>query len=412
MTPDGASGPPRDEEDAARGQGAPEHPAAFSLVLGGPLHRFLRKVHLAGDGLELHRRRIVVISLFAWLPLLVLSALDGNLLDGAVAVPFLRHIDVHVRFLVVTPLLIAAELLVHRIAPIVVGEFLRRRLVPDGARARFDAALASATRLRSSTLAEALLVAFVYGVGVLVIWRRHLPPETTAWYTTTVGAGSRLSLAGVWYGFVSVPIFQFLLLRWYFRLFVWMRLLWQMSRIRLALVPTHPDRVGGLGFLAHMAHAFVPLALAHGTLLAGMIAQRIVHEGAELPSFKGEIVAVAIFVQAVVLAPLTMFAVQLARARWAGLHEYGRLAERYVRDFDTKWLRRGPSAEPLVGSPDIQSLADLGTAFDVVRNMRVAPITRQAVLLLALGTLAPVAPLLLTIMPLDELLRLVTGALL
>ena len=54
----------------------------FSLVLGGPLYQLLRRVHLADDALMLQRRRIVLISLFAWLPLLVLAALGGRLLGG------------------------------------------------------------------------------------------------------------------------------------------------------------------------------------------------------------------------------------------------------------------------------------------------------------------------------------------
>ena len=71
----------------------------------------------------------------------------------------------------------------------------------------------------------------------------------------------------MWYGYVSLPLFQFLLMRWYFRLFIWTRFLWQVSRLDLSLVPTHPDRVGGLGFLANTVYAFPPLAVAHGALL-------------------------------------------------------------------------------------------------------------------------------------------------
>ena len=70
-----------------------------------------------------------------------------------------------------------------------------------------------------------------------------------------------------------------------------------------------------------------------------------------------------------VFGPLLVFAPQLAQAKRTGLREYGTLAERYVREFDAKWLRGGaPAGEPLVGSADIQSLADLGNSFEVVRT--------------------------------------------
>jgi hypothetical protein len=258
----------------------------FSLVLGGPLFQLLRRSHLTGDALELMRQRVVVISLFAWLPLLALSALEGQLLGGRVSVPFLLDLEVHVKFLLVMPLLIAAELVVHQRTRLVVPQFLERNLIPERAMTRFNAAIASAFRLRNSVLAEVLLIAFVYGVGILIVWRHYTTLDTATWYATPSAEGSKLWLAGMWYGYVSLPLFQFLLVRWYYRIFIWMRFLCQVSRIQLSLIPTHPDRVGGLGFLANTVFPFLPLAVAHGVLLAGLIANRIFYVGAELPEFK------------------------------------------------------------------------------------------------------------------------------
>jgi hypothetical protein len=292
----------------------------------------------------------------------------------------------------------------------VVKQFQARNLIPGSAKPRFDAAIAGVYRLRDSVWAEVLLIAFVYGVGLFVVRRAHVGLEVSSWSTVPAVAGSRLSLAGIWYAYLSMPIFQFLLLRWYFRVFIWTRFLWQVSRIDLSLVPMHPDRLGGLGFLANTAYAFVPIAVAHGAVLAGMISNRIFQLGNALPAFKMEIAIVVVFVQCLVFGPLLLFSVQLARAKRTGLREYGMLAERYVRDFDAKWLRGGaPAEEPLVGSADIQSLADLGNSFEVVRGMRFAPITRDAILQLAVATLLPVAPLLLTVMPLEELIRRLLG---
>lgn len=388
------------------------HPADFSLVLGGPLYQLFRRSHLSGDALELVRQRIVIISLFAWLPLLLLSALEGQALGGKAAVPFLMDIEVHVRFLVVVPLFIIAELVVHQRMRFVVRQFLDRNLIPESALPRFDAVIASAFRLRNSVLAEVLLVAFVYGVGVLLVWRQYTALATATWYAVPTTAGLQLSLSGMWFGYVSLPIFQFLMLRWYFRLFIWMRFLCQVSRIDLSLVPTHPDRVGGLGFLANTVYAFTPLAVAHGAVLAGMIANRIFYLGAALPDFKVEIAVIVVFLLCMVLGPLLVFAPQLAQAKRTGNREYGTLAERYVREFDAKWLRGGaPADEPFVGSGDIQSLADLGNSFEVVRTMQIAPITRDAILRLAAATLVPIVPLLLTLMPLEELLKKLFGVL-
>jgi len=384
----------------------------FSLVLGGPLYQLLRRVRLADDALMLQRRRIVLISLLAWLPLLVLAALGGRLLGGEVAVPFLFDVDVHVKFLVAMPLLIAAELVVHQRMLALASTFRERNLVPEAATQRLDAAIASAYRLRNSVTAEVLLVAIVYVVGVTIVWRQYMALPAATWYGTPAAGGSSLTLAGMWYGYVSLPIFQFLLCRWYFRIFIWARLLWQVSRIDLQLVPTHPDRIGGLGFLAATSHAFVPLLMAHGALLAGNLANQIFHAGASLTQFRLEILLLMIFMVFLVVGPLLVFAPQLAAARRTGLREYGTLAQRYVRDFDAKWVRGDSGAdEPMLGSGDIQSLADLGNSFAVVQDMRVVAVTKRAMLQLALATVAPIVPLVLTLMPLEELLKKLLGIL-
>jgi hypothetical protein len=385
-------------------------PEDFSLVLGGPLFQLLRRSHLSGNTLDLLYRRVLIIPLLAWLPLLVLSALEGQALGGHVAVPFLLDVEAHVRFLVALPLLIVAELVVHQRMRFVVRQFLERHLIPESALPRFEAAIASALRLRNSVLAEVLLIVFVYVVGVLLIWRQYMALQTATWYAAPTGAGLQLSRTGVWYGYVSLPLYQFLLMRWYFRILIWARFLWQVSRLDLRLVPTHPDRVGGLGFLADTVYAFVPLAVAHGAMLVGPLANRIFYLGAALPAFKIEIATLVVFLVCVVLGPLLVFAPQLAQTKRTGNREYGALAQRYVREFDTKWLRGGaPTEESLVGSGDIQSLADLSNSFEVVRTMRIAPVTTEALLRLVVATLVPLVPLALTMMSLEDLLKQLIG---
>jgi hypothetical protein len=414
LRPDGSGAMDDDRLGAPRGnarEGLQFAPEDFSLVLGGPLYQLLRRAHLTDDALMLQRRRIVVISLFAWLPLLILSALGGQLLGGGLAVPFLMDVDVHVRFLVATPLLVVAELVVHQRMRALVRTFRARALVTGDAVTRLDTAIGSAYRLRNSVSAELLLVGFVYVVGIAIIWRHYTALDAATWYATPSPDGSRLTLAGLWYGYISLPLFQFLLCRWYFRIFIWSRLLWQVSRIPLNLMPTHPDRVGGLGFLAGTTHAFIPLLTAHGALLAGQIANLIFHAGASLTQYQLEILLLVIFMVLLVVGPLLVFAPQLSRARRAALAEYGTLAQRYVRDFDAKWVRGGDAGEPILGTGDIQSLADLGNSYSIIQDMRVVPVTKQAMFQLAVATVLPVVPLLLTLMPLEDLLKKLFGIL-
>src|SRR5262249_55023865 len=151
----------------------------------------------------------------------------------------------------------------------------------------------------------------------------------------------------------------FVLLRWYYRIFIWCRFLFQVSRLNLNLVLLHPDRCCGLGFLGTVAPAFAPLLMAHSGLVAGFVANQIVHEGAALPDYGFELLGIAVFLFLVALGPLCLFVPKLNRARLAGLRIYGQLASEYAVAFTDKWTNKTPTGEPLLGSPDIQSLADL-----------------------------------------------------
>jgi hypothetical protein len=392
--------------DITREPGESADPADFSIVLGGPLYQLLRRAHVSGNALELVRRRMVVIAGFAWLPLLVLALLGGRAFGNAVAVPFLKDIEVHARFLVALPLLIVAELVVHRRMRTIASEFVVRRLVTPETAERFRDAVIAAIRLRNSVAAEVAMVLIVYALGIPVLWRQVAALDVPTWYVDPAPGRVGLTAAGIWFVFVSVPLLQFLLLRWYFRLIVWLRFLWQVARIPLDVSAMHADRMAGFGFLAGTAFAFVPLAMAHGALLAGVIANRIFYAGAALTDAKIEVALVVGFLMLLVFGPLTVFAHQASVAKRTALRVYGRLAQRYVSDFERTWLPNGVPAEasPL-GSGDIQSLADLSNSLETVRSTRLVPITRQAVMTLVVATLIPIAPLLLTVIPAEELAR-------
>jgi len=383
----------------------------FSLMLGGPLYQFFIRSRLTAYPLNLVKRRVIVISLLTWLPLLLLALLTDKA-GGPSQVAFFHDVEVHVRFLLALPLLLVAELVVHqRIKPIV-RQFIERGIIPTQTRQRFEAIIVSAMRLRNSMPIEVLLIILVLTVGHY-LWSSQIILDATTWYATLVDGQRRFTQAGYWYAYISIPIFQFLLLRWYFRIIIWVRFLWQVSRLDLHLLPTHPDRAGGLGFLGGSAAAFMPLLLAQGTLLAGNIANRIFYTGTTLLDFKQEIIAVAVFFLLLVLGPLCVFAPRLAQLKREGLLEYGALASRYVEGFDQKWLRGGaPLDEPLVGTGDIQSLNDLAGSFEVVNSMRSFPFGKTVLLQTTIAGLVPLLPLTLTMISLEEIVQRLLGILL
>jgi hypothetical protein len=378
-------------------------PFDFSLVQGGPLFLLFRRTHLSGDALELVRRRVVIISLLAWLPLMFLSMLEGHALGGAIKIPFLYDVEAHVRFLVALPVLIVAELVVHRRISPLVRRFVEGHIVLTEDLPRFNAAVNSALRVRNSVAMEGALLVLVYTLGLWI--RSHAALGAATWYAIPEGTHLHTTLAGYWYAFVSVPIFQFILLRWYMRIALWFWFLWRVSRLSLHLTAAHPDRAGGIGFLGKSSYAFGPILFAQGALLAGLIASRILYDGRSLTSFKLEAAGFVAFFVLFVLGPLGMFTPQLARTKWKGLAEYGLLANRYVFGFEEKWIRDGgPETSELLGTGDIQSLADLGNSYSAVREMRIVPFGLEDIVRLVVATAAPLLPLTLTVFSVEELL--------
>jgi hypothetical protein len=361
------------------------------------------RAHLTGPPLKFLVRQVLFFIFFCWVPLAVLSWLEARS-HGGIKLSFARDIFTHVRFLVALPAMILGEGIVHlRIAP-VVKRFIECRVVTPEDLPKFYAAIDSAIRIRNSVVGEIVLLALVFTGGIW-IWWHGIATDVVSWYAWPQGGQMHLTRAGYWFAFACIPIFQFVWLRWYVRILIWLWFLFRVSRLRLQLLAAHPDRAGGLGFLGKSSYAFAPLLFAQGALVAGQIAGRIFSEGRSLLSFELLIVGFVTFFVFTILAPLCVFTPQLARAKRKGLKEYGTLASWYVMDFGQKWLQAKPADEQLLGTPDLQSLADLGNSFTVVREMRAIPFAIEDVVRLFLVTVAPMTPLLLTIMPLEQLLN-------
>lgn len=375
----------------------------FSLALGGPLYQLYLRTRLASPPIELLPRRILFISAVCWLPLLVLSGIDGHLSAG-VTDAFLRDPEVHIRFLLALPLLIAAEVFMHGRIRRIVPEFLARGLIAPQDQPRFEKTVASAIRLRNSVIVEVILLALVVTLGYWV-WSQSFTLTVSTWYRIVDGGVAHLTPAGHYYAFVSLTVFRFILIRWYFRLFIWYRFLWKVSAMPLHFNFFHPDRAGGLGFLAIGMEAFAPVFIAQTMVVAGNIFANILYAKMSLPNFRMQIGGILVLAVLALIFPLGFFAVRLAHAGRTAKLEIGNLASHYVDDFHRKWIEGTGRGEPLLGSSDIQSLADMANSFSVVAGMRLLPLSKEILIRLIVLVGLPFLPLILTMVPLNELIR-------
>lgn len=390
-------------QPAFRSLEVPRTAPEFSLVLGGPLYNFYLRTRLARAPIDLVRRRILALWLVCWIPPLLLSLFSGTAL-GRVKVPFLLDIGANVRFLCAMPLLIAAELVAQRRIPGIVRQFFDRRIIASTERARFEEVVTSIMRFRNSAFIEVLLVLFAF--AGFWMWQEYPTLGGSTWYAAATNGKMHFTAAGYWYVLFSLPLLRFILFRWYFRLALWYWFLWRIQRFPLHLNFLHPDLAGGLGFLSGSTIALAPVLVAQTMIAAGIIADEIRYAGMALPSFKMEIAAIVIFLLLLVFAPLCFFMAQLVQAGRKAKRKYGTLASRYVDDFWNKWIARhgAGSEKQVLGTSDIQTLADLANAYTVVNKMRVVPFGKETVIRAAVLICLPLLPLTLTMIPLDQVL--------
>jgi hypothetical protein len=377
----------------------------LDFVRGGPFYRLQERLGLIRDGLSIPRRIAWSIAV-TWAPLLILSFLQGRALAPTPRESFLLDFAAYARFLLSVPLLIAAEAVVGpRLAS--AGKHVGRAglVRPQDAKA-FERAVAGVVRWRESAWVEGILLAIALVGSWTLNFEKWYAIGAPTWRVVPAVGGERLSLAGLWFHGAALPLFQFLWLRWLWRLVVWTRFLYSVSRLELDLVPTHADRAGGLGFLGGAHSSLGILACALGCPFAGDVAFRLLYEGAKLETFELPLAFYLVACVLIFLSPPLVFASKIARARREGLRAYSLLVDDYNRAFHEKWMQgRAPESESLLGSADIQSLADLGNSYDRIKQMRSLPFGRKVIVEIVGLALLPALPLVLLVVPVGDILK-------
>ena len=284
-------------------------------------------------------------------------------------------------------------------------QFVKSKVILPPDYAGFDQAVTRGLQKRDSITVEIVIavLAFVVSVVGFLITAVHV----STWYAVWSSAGVSLTWAGWWLVCVSLPVYHFLGLRWGWRLLIWFQFLAAMNHLNLQLYPTHPDHAGGLGFVGEAQRFFGIVLFAFSCTLSGVIANEILYNGMRLTSFAPLVAFYLFLLLAALVLPLIIFAVRLLRLKRIGLQQYGTLGTAYTALFHRKWiLGESTDDDALLGTRDIQSLADLGNGYNLVESMKVLPIDPRTLIHLTIAGILPMVPLLLAVMPLQQLLRL------
>lgn len=374
-----------------------------NFLWGGPVHRILLKMKLENEPKSVFLRKILFFSLLTWLPLLIFNLISSTVLNPGLKLSLLTDYVVWARFFIALPVLLIAE----RIIKLYVGNslvhFLESGIISDNNLAAYESLLLKLNKIRDSKVAETIILIIAY-VVVLSFWRITDKANLTS--TWIFSGNGDISTAGYWYYFVSAPVFQFFLYRMIFKFLLWAVFLFKVSRMELNLIPTDPDLSGGLRFLGVAQNFFCLIGMAQTCVVSAQIAEWITINNTQLTDYKIMIVANILVLSLLFLSPLLFFTKKLAAVKLKGILQYGVVAHKYVHAFDDRWVKGiNPDNEKLLGTGDIQSLADLFNSFQIVEKMRTIPFDMRQFVAIIIIIAVPFFPLITFVIPPKEILQ-------
>jgi hypothetical protein len=385
-------------------------PQAEDLFMEGPPMLVEAKLGFLRPGRLYTARRCAIFILLTWAPLALLTALEGTLMPRADGIAFLADVGALARSWIAGPLLLAADFVAGRELSQIAARFGWLAALSPSARDGFARVVASTLRLRDGLLLEVAVVASVL-LLVLGLINSATFDMLPVWHHSGV-APHKLSMAGWWYALVSLPLLLVLVVGWLWRLVLWTRFLLLVSRLDLAIVPEHPDRAGGMGFIGYSVRGFALVAAAFAAIVAGAMANKVLHDQVPLPALRYTVLVTVVACVVLFCAPLFAFAKRLAAERRRGLRQFGQLSTSFGLRFAEEWFRPGRRIEAdALERQDFSAATDLYQVVDRVQAMRFVPVDRVNVMMLAGAALVPFVPVAFLAIPFDTLMTKLLGIL-
>ena len=375
----------------------------FDLLRNDLLLKWQRRLRIAPQqGLGVVRRA-VFFALLTWLPLMVWAVLNDRLLHVEAGEPLFKHFGIHVRCLVAIPLFILAEAMAAGILQKLVGEFRASKIVTDGQRAEFASLLAGMARLRDASLPWILVI------GCTLAWIFATPVQSDSHDLAWSAAGGELGFGGWWFLYVVRPIFLVLLLGWLWRIALVILLFQRIAKLDLSLVPSHPDRCGGLGFLKKLPAMFFLVTLAVSSIIASRWMHDELYHGQTLASFKAPAAVFVVVWLGMMLSPLLLFAPRIAAMKREALLSYARLIGAHGRLVHQRWILgqavdSQSAAGDILDAPELGPVVDISAVYDAVQKVSPAPIGKSSLLAVLIPIAIPMLAVIVYQIPLRDLL--------
>ncbi len=356
--------------------------------------------------------RILVLTGIAWLPLVILTFIDGTLFNKDVTIPFIKDVAPYIRCLVVIPLLVIADNIIEPMMARVMSYLKTSGLVPDTETEKLNDAVNKMAYLMNNKwillmlLTLAILFSFYMRSDYDEMWTER---GVTSWMLQLDNGVVDETLAGSWFLLVTSPLVSFLVYRWMWRFIIWSIFLKRVSKVKLELRASHTDLAGGLGVIG-VGHAiFIIVFFILATLLSSDLAANMLYEEEVLVSVKQIVMVFIVLSIIVIMVPLMFFVRQLVDLKHNALVEYSTLQNQISNDFHKHWIKQ--EADDMVDSMQPSAMADYSAVFDNVKNMRMVPFDTKMIVFMAGTLLVPFLPLALIEISVWDIIQNIGGAL-
>jgi hypothetical protein len=380
----------------------------YDISGGGLIVRILQYFNISvSRGLQ-----AIVVLCVAWVPLAVLTLIDGTFLNGT-DLPFIRDYSRQGRLLLGVPMLILIHNLVYNKLPLVLQYVAEVLMEPKERESFIKGPLVKAKKNTNSMWMQGILMALIVVVAISPIGGGRFfdtHTELNSWFMISQEGRITTTPAGKWMQFVSIPVFQFLFFRWLWRYFMWVLLMYRLSRVPLKLRPTSPDGSGGLSILMLAQRNFHFFFLVSGVVLSSSMVSAYTSGALSFEALKVEIFGFILLSLILIFFPMFFFARQLIMTKYLGLLQIGRGGESMTEGFEDEWVRSVSGKGVKTDDPmNPSTQVDFTGVYRNLMSFSIVPIHLGDIVLTSLLLFIPFVPVFFMHYSIGELIEKIIG---
>ena len=385
---------------------ADERLSQFSLFEGDLMNRTFARIGLGPRKPSHILARFLILVSISYGGMAALSILPAMNLPEKYepALNFFYDFAAYTQYFIGLPLFLIAERIISDNILSAARDFESSGVVSEADKPELAKMEKRVEELRKAMWPEYFLMIMAVYMGVMALGVEMFTTNTemVTWHSYKIDhpVFTRWMTWAGWYAmFIGLPIMSYIWLRTFWKVTLWYWYLKQISKFKLTLVASHPDKTGGIGFLSEVQAKFAIVILAFGiSNILSTVGYKIAieHAPVDLPPVWGMVVGFVVFAPMMFLAPLLLFTKQLSRTKKRAMAQFREKAMMSAVAVEERWLMsddKTPDRESKLRD-ELAQLNLLTGFYERIQSMRVIPFDIRSGGQLVGSAVGPMIPLL------------------